>query len=305
MLNTQFYAVPDNPWHRGNAMVLVSSASGSDAVTGFIPCVLSKGNYKQRNQKNYIIKFTFDSKRKYWFARMECFIKLRLACDAECQAIKMNILNLSRLGAAQNESNPIGAANANSAIPQAPAPAQQDLDILRFNGALPGMPPMPATQPIVQAPIQQASQQQTHVAMPPPVQNIIAADDGAPQDPFGIHRWTGKYKAPFQPKVIGDFKVFCAVALREFEKANGRLGARALSQKDKMDISESAINKNLRFVQALINKNKSFSTIANLNQSLDEYSREELGFANYAMVSQDKTTKIAGMKVEQIRKLLS
>ena len=65
--------------------------------------------------------------------------------------------------------------------------------------------------------------------------------------PFGEHKWTGKYINPFKPKVIGDFKVFCIVALREMDKEGDRSGSRALS-KGMTGISESAINKNLRFV---------------------------------------------------------
>ena len=72
-----------------------------------------------------------------------------------------------------------------------------------------------------------------------------------------------------------------------------------------MGISESAINKNLRFVQALINKNIRFSTIANLNEGLDKFTSRELGFTNYAMVSTDATTKFSNMQIEQLRRLLS
>ena len=100
-------------------------------------------------------------------------------------------------------------------------------------------------------------------------------------------------------------KAFCAVALREMDKAVERLGGTASSAKDEMDISASAINKNLRFVQALITKNIRFANIVNLNQSLDDFSMDVLGLANYATASSDATIKIAGMKVWQIRKLLS
>ena len=89
------------------------------------------------------------------------------------------------------------------------------------------------------------------------------------------------------------------------DEAGSRLGAKRLAAKERMDISESAINKNLRFVQALIKKNIKFSDIPDLTQSLDAFYAEKLGYLNYAMISKDSNAGMSGMTVEQIRKLLS
>ena len=134
--------------------------------------------------------------------------------------------------------------------------------------------------------------------------NVNGGNNNAAQDPFGEHRWTGKYINPFKPKVIGHFKVFCLVALRAMDEEKDRMGSRALSNKIG-GTSESAVNKNLRFVSALIKKNVRFADIPDLNQSLDEHSMVVLGYSNYASVSKDTKTGISGMTREQIRKLLS
>lgn len=305
------YAVPDNPWHRGSSMVLVASAIGSAAITGFLPCVLYKGGWKQRNQKNYVIKFIWDSKKKYWFARVELFIKLKLACDTECKVLKMNVQHLDALehkeeSGAENDDLAQGANDGNPSQAQ----AGDIQSILRFNGALPAGPPIQqssqqAPPPVLHPPVPPPPANNDpflNQALPPPVLQDVNGNAIA-QDPFGVHRWMGTYIKPFKPRVIGDHKVFAAVALQAMDEQGARLGARALGKK--MNISESTVNKNLRMTQALINKNVIFGEIPDLNQSLDEYAKNVLGYANYAMISKCSRTKFSNMTREQIRKLLS
>lgn len=323
----QVYAVPDNPWHKGSGMVLISKTQGNRTIGGAIPCILSRGsNWKQRNQKNYIIRFTQpDPKIRYWVGRVKIFIRLKLSAKAEMSAIQLTVDNII------NEEKNDGAASNDSGDG---CNVQSANDVLIFNGALPALPVVPSLPAHVPSAFSQAPANNDHIVRGAvhlaPVANQVAMQNngnvpfanvgipvGAPaggslgvpaeipavQDPFGIDRWTGKYIKPFSPKVIGDFKVFASITLRECRAAGSRLGSRALSKK--LGISDSTCNKDLRFLMCLVNKNIRFAEIPDLKQSLGEFCRTVLGYPDYASVTSSSGNKYANMTIAQIAQLLS
>ena len=117
---------------------------------------------------------------------------------------------------------------------------QQDHANGAIDDSLPVVPlPPPALQPASQSAIHNDDANEYPLYPPPllynnnanaPINvNVNGANTDA--DAFGEHKWTGKCKAPFQPQVIGDFKAFCAVALREMDEPGSRLGAKRLAAK--------------------------------------------------------------------------
>ena len=319
--------MPQNPYHKGNGMVLVGKCSGSASIGGYLTCILWKPNSNGRNESNYHVKLTQpDPAVRYWVGRVQVFIQLKNTIDYENRLVKMIHDDLESQEEEKREENPGRARGQNSAQ-----------DVLVYNGALPMQPqgiPVPVMPPldVSQEPL---IQQQSQQPFPPPVSennnigdqqlvnnvnqqmvnhgNHLMANNGnqlvlrgnntvanvPAQSTFTAESYVA---ATFYPKVIGDYKIFAEVILSKFVAANKRLGSTALGKK--IDMPQSTCDKYLRFIMCLINKNVVFSNI-DLHQSLGEFSKNVLGYGNYGLVTAGSNNKYGDMTIAQVRQLLS
>ena len=286
-------AIPDHIWHKGDSYVTVSKASGADVVGGYFSCILSKDNYKGRNQKPYIIRFTQpDSAVRYWAGRLRLFIRSKAACNVEMKSFKSIAQNVAIARDAEEDENK------QQSVQQ---PSAQEL--LRFNGALPmlstdvipgGVPSEPPslTPEVPSVPI---------VANVNVVQDVLGAQFPIPSvfevavDTFDGRGWTAS--------TIGDMRLFAAVCLKVFKAEGKRCGAAKLA--NKIEMKAPTIDKYLKFIMCLIKKQVIFSEVDNLGQGLDAYSKQVLGYTDYAAVSHKNANNgYSGMKIAQVERLL-
>ena len=100
----QVSAKPDHIWHRGNSFITISKCSGADIIGGHFSCILSKDNYKGRNQKPYVIRFIQpDTPVRYWFGKLTLFIRTKAACKVELNSLKAMATKIAAAGTDEDE----------------------------------------------------------------------------------------------------------------------------------------------------------------------------------------------------------
>ena len=313
----QVYAIPDNPWHKGDAFVLISQASGNETIDGYFSCILYSKNRRGENQKPYVIKLTKpDGALSYRFGVVTIFIRSKGSCKQQAKGYK----TLSESVAAserEEEKNVISE-------PSPPQPQSSDA-ILRFNGPLPMQPQPQQVQPMQSSqqamPLQSPALQMSQLSIPIPLVDVNGNSSAAsnanwgnaalavnvnvnnvdvPPPTFDTAHFVGK---GFIANTIRDFGVFAAVCLEAFKRKGRRLGSKSL-EKD-TGVAQGTADKYLRFIMCLINKGIRFRTIANLNENVNEFSRNTLGYAGFTAVTLAHETRYQNMTIAQVEQLFS
>ena len=191
--------------------------------------------------------------------------------------------------------------------------------VIRYNGALPmqsnvavqaagvapnsdPLPPLVLSQNINAVPVAVDNNRNVQVAAIANVnQNALGQQFQVPSEfDVAVDTFNGK---GWLASTIGDMKLFTGVCLKAFKQEGKRCGSAKVA--NKIGMKAPTIDKYLKFIMCLIKEKVTFSTIENLNQSLDDYSTKVLGYDSYAAVTNTKAGNgYSNMTTAQVERLL-
>ena len=277
---------------------------------------------KGRDQKAYFILLRqADEAIRYWFGRLTSFIRTKAFCKVERRSYKAIACKVNATDDDEQDEQKRNFVRQSAA----------SQDPLRFNGALPmqttaqiaGLPPLsipaaPVMPTVHSAPIMIS----THpVQMPSPhtiapiepattvINNpnlATAANDNNNNaaNVVNLDAVQDKLNEGWLVKTVGDYKLFAQVCVEAGRRKRKRVGAKALETE--IGIGQSVIDRYLKFIQCLVNRQRPFSTITNLDQDATEFTVNTLGYPNYAALFNAKAKngygKLTTAHVEQLLK---